>query len=224
MFRSTSLLLKLLRYTFLLFSIAGALAFTFYLADILVLHPQPADVVSLSVRNFSPRFAQLQVPQATPTAAEAAVAAGRAAEFLPWGTSGLLVYRETNPLTRLALRLIMSRPQSVPYVLATLLFCALVYLILRDIKPGVPFSAANVRRLRWLGTLLIACDVYKWTLAWWLARHLAAVAPAGLENLRPVSPFGTSLVANWLIGLMLLIVAAGYQRGVELTEDAELTV
>ena len=47
---------------------------------------------------------------------------------------------------------------------------------------------------------------------------------AGLGGLHPVSPFGSSLVANWLIGLMLLIVAAGYQRGVELAEDAELTV
>ncbi|MBU6122179.1 hypothetical protein [Hymenobacter siberiensis] len=50
------------------------------------------------------------------------------------------------------------------------------------------------------------------------------MAPAGLAGLQPVSPFGASLVANWLIGLMLPMVAAGYQRGVELAEDAEFTV
>lgn len=222
--RSTTLLLQLLRYVFLLFSIAGALALAFYLADILFIHPQPGEVVTVNVRHFSPQFAQLQIPHSQPSAAEAAVAAGQRAQFQPWGTAGLLVYREANPMVRLLLHLITSRPQPVPYVLATLLFCLLVYRILRDIRPGVPFSAANVRRLRWLGTLLIACDLYHWTLSWWLVRHLAGVAPAGLAGLQPVSPFGTSLVANWLIGLMLLIVAAGYQRGVELTEDAEFTV
>ena len=224
MTRSTIFLLKLLRYAFLLLSIVGALALMFYLADILFIHPQPGEAVSVSVRQFDPRFAQLQGVPREPSAAEQAVAAGQPTQFVPWGSAGLLVYREANPVARLALRLISSRPQSVPYVLATTLFCLLVYRILRDIRPGVPFTPANVRRLRGLGLLLIGSDLYHWTLTWWLTRQLAAVAPAGLAGLQPVSPFGSSLVANWLIGLMLLIVAAGYQRGVELAEDAEFTV
>lgn len=224
MARSTIFLLKFLRYAFLLFSIAGTLALTFYLADVLFLHAQPGEVVSVSVRKFGPDFARLRDVQHEPSAAELAVAAGQPAQYLPWGNAGLLVYREANPVARLALRLIESRPQSVPYVLATTLFCLLLYRILRDIRPGVPFTPANVRRLRGLGLLLIGCDVYHWTSSWWLAQQLAAVAPARLAGLQPVSPFGSSLVANWLIGLMLLIVAAGYQRGVELAEDAKLTV
>ncbi|MBU6122178.1 hypothetical protein [Hymenobacter siberiensis] len=48
----------------------------------------------------------------------------------------------------------------MPYVLATMLFCLLVYRIMSDVRPGVPFTPANVRRLRGLGLLLIGCDVY----------------------------------------------------------------
>ncbi|MDQ2772919.1 MAG: DUF2975 domain-containing protein [Bacteroidota bacterium] len=222
--RSTTFLLKFMRYAFLLITVGGAVALTAYVVEIVAHNPQPGAVVTVNVRELSPRFALLQNPEHAPNAAEQAVAAGHPAQYQPWGSSGQLIYREANPVMRVAMRLITSRPQSVPYVLATTLFCLLVYRILRDIRPGVPFTPANVRRLRGLGLLLIGCDVYHWTSSWWLARHLAAVAPAGLAGLQPVSPFGSSLVANWLIGLMLLIVAAGYQRGVELAEDAELTV
>ena len=222
--RSTTFLLKFMRYAFLLITAAGAVALTTYVVEIVTNNPQPGEVVTVNVREFSPRFALLQSPEHGPSAAEQAVAAGQPAQYQPWGSSGLLVYRESNPVMRLAMRLITSRPQSVPYVLATTLFCLLVYRILRDIRPGVPFTPANVRRLYWLGLLLIGCDVYRWGLSWWLTRHLAAVVPAGVAGLQPVSPFGITLVSNWLIGVMLLLVAAGYQRGVELTEDAELTV
>lgn len=65
--------------------------------------------------------------------------------------------------------------------------------------------------------------MYSWTITWWLGRYLAASGPAA-GSLSPVMDFGSSLVANWLIGLLLLILATGYQRGVELAEDAEFTV
>ena len=215
----TNIILKLLRYFFLLASIAGAVALCSYLYVGFFAPSQTGEAVTLSVRQLNSKWAVS--PLAAPTETERAVAAGQPAQYVQWGTTGGFVYRERNPATRLLLRLIESRPQPVPYVLATLLFCVLVYRILRDIRPGVPFTAANVRRLRFLGLLLIGCDLYHWTISWWLGHYLAAVGPAGL---RPTSPFGSSLVANWLIGLMLLIVAAGYQRGVELAEDAELTV
>jgi hypothetical protein len=133
----------------------------------------------------------------------------------------VLVQHEPSAVRRLALRLINAEPQSVPRVVAALLFCVLVYRILRDLRPGQPFAPANVRRLRWLGILLIGCDVYYWMAHWWLGHYLAAT---GHPSLTPLMDFGSSLVANWLIGLLLLIVATGYQRGVELAEDAEFTV
>ena len=220
--RFTTGIITALRYLFLLLSVAGALALTFYIGRTLVAPPQPGEVVTLGVRQFSPAMAMDPLGGATPN--ERAVAAGQPATYVPRGSTGGLVYRETNPAVRLLLRLMTTRPQPVPYVLASLLFCVLVYQILRDIRPGIPFTPANVRRLRWLGVLLIGCDVYTWTTNFWLSHYLATVVPAGVVGLRPAAQFGASLVSNWLIGLMLLIIAAGYQRGVELTEDAELTI
>ena len=210
---------QILRYTFLVVSVAGALALSYYLYLAFFAPQQPGDVVTLNVRQTTLSWDSPLLDDA-----EQRVAAGAPTQLPQRGTTASLMYQERSPGRRLLLRLMNSQPQPVPYVLATLAFCVLLYRILRDIRPGVPFTPANVRRLRWLGFLLIACDVYKWTATWWMQNYLTQVAPAGTANLLPYTHFGSSLVANWLIGLMLLIIAAGYQRGVELAEEADLTV
>ncbi|TGE18372.1 DUF2975 domain-containing protein [Hymenobacter elongatus] len=217
--RYTNLVITALRYIFLLVSVAATIAFIYYLYLALFDPKQPADVVTLNVRqNTMPwdgaplRTAELQVANGNPT------------QLVQQATTSRLVYREPNAVRRFVLRLMNSQPQPVPYVLATLLFCILLYRILRDIRPGIPFTPANVQRLRWLGLLFAACDLYKLTATWWMRQHLAQLVPNLAANLVPDTHFNSSLVANWLIGLMLLIIAAGYERGVELTEEAELTV
>lgn len=215
----TAGIIKFLRYTFLVVSMAGTLALSYYLYLAFFAPTEPGDVVTLNVRQATVSWNDPLLD-----AAEQRVAAGAPTQLVQRGSTASLVHLEPNPGRRLLLRLMNSQPQPVPYVMATLAFCVLLYLILRDIKPGVPFTAANVRRLRWLGMLLIACDLYKWTATWWMRDYLTQVAPAGTTNLLPYTHFSSSLVANWLIGLMLLIIAAGYQRGVELAEEADLTV
>lgn len=215
----TAGIIKFLRYTFLVVSMAAALALSYYLYLAFFAPKQPGDVVTLNVRQATVSWDSPLLDDA-----EQRVAAGASAQLVQRGTTASLVYQEPSPGRRLLLRLMNSQPQPVPYVLATLAFCVLLYLILRDIKPGVPFTPANVQRLRWLGALLIACDLYKWTATWWMRNYLTEVAPAGATNLLPYTHFSSSLVANWLIGLLLLIIAAGYQRGVELAEEADLTV
>lgn len=224
MTRSTTFLLKFMRYVFLVFTILGGLGLPMYMASVFFADSQPGEVVTINVRTAIDQTALLPDAQHETSAVEQAVAKGQPAQFLPWSRAGVMIYREANPVARVALRLITSRTQVVPHALALTLFSLLVYLILRDIRPGVPFTPANVRRLYWLGLLLIGCDVYRWGLSWWLTPHLTSMAPAGVTGLQVVSPFGITLVSNWLIGVLLLLVAAGYQRGVELTEDAELTV
>ena len=224
MTHSTTLLLKFMRFFFLLITVVGGLGLPLCLAAVLFNNPQPGEVVTINVLTFNNPSPELQDVQHRTKAVEQAVAKGQPAQFLPSSRAGLMIYREANPVARVALRLIASRTQFVPHMLALTLFSLLVYLMLRVMRPGVPFTPANVRRLYWLGLLLIGCDVYRWSFSWWLTPHLAAVAPAGVTGLHPVSPFGITLVSNWMIGVLLFFVAAGYQRGVELTEDAELTV
>ncbi|SHJ30557.1 Protein of unknown function [Hymenobacter daecheongensis DSM 21074] len=217
--RHTNFIIVALRYVFLFLVIAGSFALAFYLLRAVFDPQQPADVVTLSVRQ---KILNWDAKPLRDT--EQQVARGGAVQLVQLGTISRLMYREPNAARRFVLRLMNSQPQPVPYVLATLLFCVLLHQILRDIRPGVPFTPANVQRLRWLALLFAACDLYKMLATWWLRHHLAQVAPGLAPDLIPDTYFSSSLVANWLIGLMLLIIAAGYERGVELTEDAELTV
>jgi hypothetical protein len=219
--RFTTGIITVLRYLFLVASVAGTLALAFYLYRAFFQPAQPADVITLNVRqrptlSWEAELSQLQTARQQLASRDSALLLPRARPFV-------LVQHEPSAVRQLALRLINAEPQSVPRVVAALLFCVLVYRILRDLRPGQPFAPANVRRLRWLGILLIGCDVYYWLAHWWLGHYLAATGHAA-AGLVPVMDFGSSLVANWLIGLLLLIIATGYQRGVELAEDAEFTV
>ncbi|QDA58842.1 DUF2975 domain-containing protein [Hymenobacter jejuensis] len=215
--RTTVILIKVIRFLILVICVLGAIAAAFYLFINVFDPQQPGDVVTLNVQQpLAGWESQLKATQQH-------VATGKGAQVVSRAANGTFVYREANAAKRLLLRLMNSSPQPFPYVVATLTMCILIYLILRDIKPGAPFTPVNVRRLRWLGILLIVCDLYSRTSTWWLNKQLAALAPAG-SHLTSVSYFNSSLLANWLVGVMLLILAAGYQRGVELAEDAELTV
>jgi hypothetical protein len=142
-----------LRYLFLVASVAGALALSFYVYRAFFMPSQTADVITLNVRqrlnlSWEAELRQLQT-------ARAQFGRPDSAQLVPQSRSFVLVQHEPSVLRRLALRLINPEPQSVPKVVAALLFCALVYRILRDLRPGQPFAPANVRRLRWLGILLI---------------------------------------------------------------------
>lgn len=224
--RFTPVIITALRYLFLVASVAGTLALSFYLYQAFFAPQQPSDVITLNVReriSQSREAEQAQLYAAEQQVAARALPSTETTRLMPRTSSLVFIMREPNAVRRLVLRLLNPEPQSVPKVVAMLAFCVLVYRILRDLRPGQPFAPANVRRLRWLGILLIGCDVYSWTAHWWLGRYLATASPSA-PGLTPVMDFGSSLVANWLIGLLLLLIATGYQRGVELAEDAELTV
>jgi hypothetical protein len=214
-------LIKLMRVLMLIVCVAGSVAALTYFGSVVFAPQQPGEVVALDLRQ------RAQTAEADAKALEAAaqrVAAGAPAEVLPRSTNRTLFYREANPVRRFALRLFGTRPQSLPYVLVTLTFCILLYQILRDIRPNMPFTPANVRRIRIMALLLIGSDVYHWVVSWWLRQHLAEVLAVNPTEVIPVTQFGSTFIANWIIGLVLFIMAAGYQRGVELVEEVELTV
>jgi len=217
----TTFLLKFLRVVFLLASFAGLLI----ILDVsyLTLFP-PATTSNVVMLNVRQRVPASITPVSPVTVAEEEVAAGKPTQLVMHTQSGTLVLREPQASRRLLVRIINAEKGPLPLMLAGLLFSFIMAEILNDVKPGVPFSPANTRRLYWLAALFIGCEVYERAASWWMQQYLRSVTPAGMAGLMPNSEFSSSLVSNWLVAAMLVVLAASYRRGVELTEDAELTV
>ena len=217
----TTFLLKFLRVVFLLASFAGLLI----LLDVsyLTLFP-PATTSNVVMLNVQQRVPSYTAPVSPVTVAKEEVAAGKPTQLVMHSQNGTLVLREPQASRRLLVRIINAEKGPLPLLLAGLLFSLIIAKILGDVKPGVPFTPANIRRLYWLAMLFVGCEVYQRAASWWMQHYLRSVTPAGLVELMPNSQFNSSMVSNGIAAAMLIILAASYRRGVELTEDAELTV
>jgi len=98
--------------------------------------------------------------------------------------------------------------------------------LLREVASGTPFTAANARRLGKLALLICGLNLWRYVayaLVWALvpAYHVAELA-------RPLSHYvllnTDELVPGFEVGFILLIIAAVYQRGVALSQEAELVI
>ncbi|WP_169515076.1 DUF2975 domain-containing protein [Hymenobacter norwichensis] len=183
--------------------------------------PKADDIVSVNVRQHLPSTSAT-IPSVT--IAKEEVAAGKPTQLIMHAQTGTLVLREPQASRRLLVRIINAEKGPLPLMLAGLIFSFIMAAILNDVKPGVPFSPANTRRLYWLAALFIGCEVYQRAAFWWMQHYLHSVTPPGIAELTPNSEFSSSLVSNGLVAAMLVILAASYRRGVQLAEEAELTV
>ena len=149
-------------------------------------------------------------------------------ELLPDSYEKVLRYREPSGWKRLLLLNLGFTSDYLSLQLVAFLFISALLLvrILNSLRRFGPFTAANARRICWLGVLLIATDAYQ-GLAYWIARFVVPpFVEAGL-----VKPLNYYVVMNnnldyggWLAGVILLLIAAVYQRGVDIYQEAELTV
>jgi hypothetical protein len=219
MAQTTGLLLKFLRAIFLLLSIAGLLFVIPFVAYQILYPSTPGDVVVLNVRQRIPHYNPELHPQA-----EQQVAGGKPARLLMHAQIGTLVVQEPSAVRRVLLRLVNAERGSLPMIVAGLAFALLMAKILGDMKPGAPFTAANVRRLRWLAVLLLGCEVYQQVASRWMQDYLSRLPAAGTADLVTNADFGSSMLSSGLAAAVLVLLASSYQRGVELTEEAELTV
>ncbi|UYZ62802.1 DUF2975 domain-containing protein [Hymenobacter weizhouensis] len=101
-----------------------------------------------------------------------------------------------------------------------------LWLLLLDVTPTTPFTYASARRLRTLALLVLGLDLWH-ELSSFMVREL--VPPFRVPRLD--EPLGHYVELNtyhtlpgWEVGLMFLIIAGVYQRGVELSQEAELTI
>jgi hypothetical protein len=115
--------------------------------------------------------------------------------------------------------LLAAATQVGPFVL---LVAALWLLrgLARSVRERSPFGPANVRRLRWLGFLLLlgtpAVEIVNWTLR---------LALGNTDPLSELSTTGFSLSVTPLIaGLGALLLAEVFAQGVRFREDSEATI
>ncbi|MVN76608.1 DUF2975 domain-containing protein [Hymenobacter sp. HMF4947] len=140
----------------------------------------------------------------------------------------LLRYREPSAGKRAGLLALGALDDSLS--VAGLVFLAgsswLLLGLLREVASGRPFTAANGRRLLRLALLLFGLNLWHYVayiLVWALvpAYHVAELA-------QPLSHYvrlnTDELVPGFEVGFILLIIAAVYQQGVALSQEAELVI
>lgn len=98
--------------------------------------------------------------------------------------------------------------------------------LLRDVTPATPFTSANARRLLHLALLVLMLNLWDYVARTVVLLLVPAFRIAELTV--PLSHYvrlnADEVVPGFWVGFMLLIIAAVYQRGVELSHEAELVI
>ena len=151
--------------------------------------------------------------------------------LVPKGQKLALVYVERNFGKRVAMIILgvanhADKRGSLPMGLYSMLTGMLLYKILTDMSIESPFTEKNARRIRWLGLLMIGVDLYQYV----AFRYMLSIVPhfraPGLQGnvLQYLTLDPAEETGAWKFGLVLLVIAAVYQRGVVMAQEAELTV
>lgn len=140
----------------------------------------------------------------------------------------LLRYHEPSVPKRVALLALgaLQGNYSVPGLLFWVYGSWLLLKLLQDVTPQTPFTAANARRLAKLTVLVLALNLWDHVAQFSLLGLVPAFRAAGLASaLNHYVLLNTDeLVPGMPVGFMLLVIAAVYRRGVELTQEAELVI
>ncbi len=142
--------------------------------------------------------------------------------------ASLLRYREPSALKRMALLALGALDDSLS--VAGLVFLGygswLLLKLLQDVTPATPFTQANARRLRQLTLLVLG--LYLWHYPAYLLVWALVPAYRVAQLAQPLSHYvrlnTDDLLPGVAEGFILLIIAAVYQRGVELSREAELVI
>jgi hypothetical protein len=93
--------------------------------------------------------------------------------------------------------------------------------LLRALRSGVPFAAANARRVTAVGVAVVAGELLRATVlfagSWWAAHHLRTVG-VGLRVAFPVR------VEVLLAGVLIVVFAQVFRFGAALQQENDLTI
>lgn len=137
----------------------------------------------------------------------------------------LLRYHEPSALRRVALLTLGAWSGGLSA--AGLLLIGLgSWLLLQDVTPTTPFTPANAHRLLHLTLLVLGLNLWDYVAR---VAVLALVPDFQVPSLSMplnhyVSLSADKLVPGFLTGFILFVVAAVYQRGVMLSQEAELVI
>lgn len=156
------------------------------------------------------------------------LAAGRTFELAADPATPVLRYHEPSALRREALLLLGALPdgQSVAGLLLVGLGGWLLLQLLRDVTPAAPFTPANARRLYLLTLLVLALNLWDYVARVAVLLLVPAYRAPGVAA--PLNQYvslnSDEWVPGFLVGFILFIIAAVYQRGVVLSQEAELII
>ncbi|HEX8504254.1 MAG TPA: DUF2975 domain-containing protein [Hymenobacter sp.] len=140
----------------------------------------------------------------------------------------VLRYNEPSPWKRVVLLHLGASDKS--FSLSWILFLCvgswLLWKLLFDISPSMPFTQANARRLGMLGLLVMGLVMAQY--ASYAAVRALLPEFYGLDLAEPLSHYvrlnTEDSLPDFTVGVMLSVIAAVYQRGVELSQEAELVI
>ena len=143
--------------------------------------------------------------------------------------SPLLRYEEPSVWKRLALLHLGASNNylSLIWVIFFGMGSWLLRRLLQDVKPDTPFTLANAHRLRSLGLWILGPIYIGQALSYLALRALIPTfhAPGLAEPLSHYVRLNTEAnLPGWEMGVMLLVIAAVYRHGVELSREAELVI
>jgi hypothetical protein len=156
------------------------------------------------------------------------LAPGQLFELAADPTVPLLRYHEPSVPKRVALLALgaLQGTYSVPGLLFWVYGSWLLLKLLQDVTPQTPFTPANARRLAKLTVLVLGLNLWDHVAQFSLLGLVPAFRAAGLaSSLNQYVLLNTNeLVPGLPVGFMLLVIAAVYRRGVELSQEAELVI
>jgi len=158
----------------------------------------PNDLVATSRRLVSPDTMRAVDPELE----------DRAQTRLQFGTRQRAFFYAVN-LTALA------------YLAAALLGVYLLRSLLSDVLAGDVFTATNAKRVSWLGWLLIVLGIAGPQLEYWRALVILKQVQLSGADLSPADP---EAGVTWLLGVLVLVIAAAWRYGAELQDERDLTV
>jgi uncharacterized protein YjeT (DUF2065 family) len=140
----------------------------------------------------------------------------------------LLRYHEPSAWKRMTLQALGALDDSLSVAGLFFLGCGswLLLKLLQDVTPDTPFTLANAQRLRKLTLLAFGLNLWHYVAYYLVWALVPAYRVAQLAY--PLSHYvrlnTDDLVPGLAVGFVLFIIAAVYQRGVELSREAELVI
>ncbi|MBC8083526.1 MAG: DUF2975 domain-containing protein [Hymenobacter sp.] len=218
-----------------LFSIFALVVSTFLTADgdpeVRLMLDRDSPNVFSTFYEMKAGWADAKQPPVPPTKSQPLLVSGRDSahfELTSRTHTPLLRYVERSAWKRVALLHLgaLDGIMSLAWIMYFSLGSWLVTLLLLDVTPATPFTYGNARRLRSLGVLVLGLNILQ-GLGYVVVRALVPAfrAPGLAEPLSHYVRLSTAtMLPGWEVGVVLLIIAAVYRRGVELSREAELVI